>query len=451
MEALLDPALLPRIQFAFTIAFHIIFPALSIGIGSYLLVTEGLWLWKKNDVYLAIFDYWKRILAITFVLGTLTGLTMSFQFGTNWSAFSDKTGAILGPLIAYETESVIFLQAIFLGILLLGRHRVNKHVHLFATAMVALGSVISAFWILSANSWMQTPAGFSMNDMGQFIPVDWFAIIFNPSMPYRFVHMVLAAYLATGIFIGGVAAWHLLKNSQNLAARKMFSMAMWMVILCAPIQIIAGNQQALNTAKYQPAKMAAIEGDYQTERGAPLILFGFPDDKTQTVKDAISIPKTGSLMLTHSLDGKVAGLNAFAKDKRPPSLIIFWAFRIMVGLGFLMLLLGAWSAIKRKQKTLFISRKLLWASLLMTPAGLIAILAGWVTTEVGRQPYTVYGYLFTSDSVSTTPAVFVTGSLAAYIISYLFMLVFALYFLFKQLKKMPNNRSIHTHNSPKEF
>jgi len=296
---------------------------------------------------------------------------------------------------------------------------------------------------------MQTPAGFSINEAGQFIPVNWFAIIFNPSMPYRFVHMIMAAYLATGLFVGGVAAWHLLKNSQNLAARKMFSIAMWMVVILAPIQIIAGDQQGLNTAKYQPAKIAAIEGHYKAEHGVPLFLFGFPDDKTQTVKDAISIPKLGSLILTHTLDGKVPGLNEFAKNKRPPALIIFWTFRIMVGLGFLMLFLGIWSAIKRKQKTLYISRNLLWASLVMTPAGLIAILAGWVTTEVGRQPYTVYGYLLTSNSVSATPAVFVTGSLVAYIVTYLFILVFALYFLFKELKKMPNNESIGAYITPK--
>ena len=450
MEAFYDPTLLPRIQFAFTIAFHIIFPALSIGLGSYLLITEALWLWKKNDVYVAVFDYWKRIFAITFVLGTVTGLTMSFQFGTNWSVFADKTGAIIGPLIAYETQSAFFLEAIFLGILLLGRNRVNKHVHLFATAMVALGSLISAFWILSTNSWMQTPAGFSIDETGHFIPVDWFAIIFNPSMPYRFVHMVMAAYLATGLFVGGVAAWHLLKNSQILAARKMFSMAMWMVVILAPIQILAGDQQGLNTEKYQPAKIAAIEGHYKAEHDAPLILFGFPDDKTQTVKDAVSIPKLGSLILTHSLNGKVPGLNEFDKDKRPPSLIIFWTFRIMVGLGFLMFFLGIWATIKRKQKSLFISRELLWTSLIMTPAGLIAILAGWVTTEVGRQPYTVYGYLLTSNSVSDTPSVFVSGSLAAYIISYLFILIFAVYFLFKQLKKMPKNENISIHSTPKE-
>ncbi|WP_321324955.1 cytochrome ubiquinol oxidase subunit I [Thiomicrorhabdus sp.] len=438
METLFDPTLLARVQFAFTIAFHIIFPALSIGLGSYLFITEALWLWKKNPVYISIFEYWKRIFAITFVLGTVTGITMSFQFGTNWSIFSEKTGPILGPLIAYETQTAFFLEAIFLAILLLGRDRVGKYIYLFATAMVAFGSLLSAFWILSTNSWMQTPAGFSINDAGQFIPVDWLAIIFNPSMPYRFVHMVIAAYLATGLFVGGVAAWHLLKNSQNQVARKMFSMAMWMVIFLAPIQIIAGDQQGLNTAQYQPAKIAAIEGHYQSERGAPLYLFGFPDDKTQTVKDAIAIPKLGSLILTHSLNGKVDGLNEFAQDKRPPSAIIFWTFRIMVGLGFLMLFLGIWAFIKRRKGALFTSRKLLWASTLMAPAGLIAILAGWVTTEVGRQPYTVYGYLLTSDSVSATPAQFVGGSLTAYIISYLLILLFAVYFLIKQLKKMPN-------------
>lgn len=443
MESLFDPELLARIQFAFTIAFHIIFPALSIGLGAYLLVLEGLFLWKKDKVYRAVFDYWKRIFAITFVMGTVTGLTMSFQFGTNWSVFAEKTGPILGPLIAYETQTAFFLEAIFLGIVLVGREKVGQKMHLFAVAMVALGSLISAFWILTTNSWMQTPAGFSINAAGQFVPQDWWQIIFNPSMPYRFVHMVLAAFLATGLFVGGISAWHLLKRNDNPVARRMFSMAMWMVLFTAPLQIIAGDQQGLNTREYQPAKIAAIEGHYHAEKGAPLILFGIPDDKTETVKYAVEIPKLGSLILTHSWDGKVHGLDEFAKDKRPPSLLIFWSFRIMVGLGFLMLALGVWAVIKRKQQQLYTSKPLLWTSFLMFPSGLIAILFGWVTTEVGRQPYTVYGYLLTKDSVSPVPAQLVSSSLTAYFIAYGLIMLFSVYFLIKLIRKMPSDAELN--------
>ncbi|MPQ77131.1 cytochrome ubiquinol oxidase subunit I [Hydrogenovibrio sp. JE_KL2] len=442
MESLLDPTLLARAQFAFTIAFHIIFPALSIGLGSYLLVLEGLALWKKNPVYFALFDYWKRIFAVTFVLGTVTGLTMSFQFGTNWSVFAEKTGPILGPLIAYETQTAFFLEAIFLSVLLFGRKRVSPKIHLFATAMVALGSLISAFWILTTNSWMQTPAGFSINAAGQFVPADWWQIIFNPSMPYRFVHMVLAAFLSTAFFVGGVGAWQLLKDANHPVARKMFSMSMWMILFTAPLQIIAGDQQGLNTEQYQPAKIAAIEGHYQAQKGAPLILFGLPDDKDQTVKYAVEIPKLGSLILTHSLNGKVDGLDEFPADKRPPTPIVFWSFRIMVGLGFLMLGLALWGLWARKKHHFYDNKRLLKLSVLMAPTGLMAILAGWVTTEVGRQPYLVYGHLLTSESVSKTPVAFLTTSFTAYVISYIAILLFAVYFMFKLLKKLPDTQEV---------
>ena len=265
----LDALTLARMQFAFTVSFHIIFPAFSIGLASYLAVLEGLWLWKKEQVYRDLFNFWKKIFAVAFGMGVVSGIVMAYQFGTNWSVFSDKAGPVIGPLMGYEVLSAFFLEAGFLGVMLFGEKRVGPGLHYFATLMVAVGTLISATWILSVNSWMQTPAGFSINAAGQFVPEDWWAVIFNPSFPYRFVHMVLAAYLTTAFVVGGIGAWHLLKDRTSRGARVMFSMAMWMAALVAPIQIFAGDQHGLNTLEYQPAKIAAMEGNYETHIGAP--------------------------------------------------------------------------------------------------------------------------------------------------------------------------------------
>ena len=312
-----DALLLARMQFAFTISFHIIFPAFSIGIASYLAVLEMLWLWKKNSVYLDLFDYWKKIFAVVFGMGVVSGIVMSYQFGTNWSVFSDRAGPVIGPLMGYEVLTAFFLEAGFLGVMLFGLKRVGPSLHMVATAMVALGTLISATWIIAVNSWMQTPAGYAISANGQFIPKDWWAIVFNPSFPYRLVHMVLAAYLATAFFVGAVAAWHLLKDNRHAASRRMFSMALWMAALVTPIQIIAGDLHGINTLEYQPAKVAAMEGHFESHSGAPLILFGIPDDEAEVTRYAISIPRLGSLILTHSLDGEVKGLKAFPKELRP--------------------------------------------------------------------------------------------------------------------------------------
>ncbi len=295
----LDALTLARMQFAFTVSFHIIFPAFSIGLASYLAVLEGLWLWKKEQVYRNLFNYWKKIFAIAFGMGVVSGIVMAYQFGTNWSVFSDKAGPVIGPLMGYEVLSAFFLEAGFLGVMLFGEKRVGPGLHYFATLMVAVGTLISATWILSVNSWMQTPAGYSVNAAGQFVPEDWWAVIFNPSFPYRFVHMVLAAYLTTAFVVGGIGAWHLLKDTTSRGARVMFSMAMWMAALVAPIQIFAGDLHGLNTLEYQPAKVAAMEGHYDTHVGAPLILFGVPDDEAEVTRYQIAIPKLGSLILTH--------------------------------------------------------------------------------------------------------------------------------------------------------
>lgn len=413
-----DALTLARIQFAFTVSFHIVFPAFSIGLASYLAVLEGLWLWKRDRVYLDLFDYWKKIFAIAFGMGVVSGIVMSYQFGTNWSVFSDKAGPVIGPLMGYEVLTAFFLEAGFLGVMLFGRDRVGEGLHFFATAMVAFGTPLSATWILAVNSWMHTPAGFSINAAGQFVPEDWWAIIFNPSFPYRLVHMVLAAYLTTAFVVGAASAWHVLRSGPKPAASVAFSMAMWMAAIVAPIQLVAGDFHGINTLEHQPAKIAAMEGHYETQRGAPLILFGIPDDEAETTRFKVEIPKLGALILTHEWDGEVRGLKAFPKEERPPAEIVFWSFRIMVGIGMAMIGIGLWSLWARWRGRLLQDRLLHRLALLMGPSGFVAVLAGWITTEVGRQPYTVYGHLTTADSVAPIAAPAVAASLIAFIVVY---------------------------------
>src|SRR5499427_1852061 len=330
---LFDALTLARLQFSFTMSFHIVFPAFTIGLASYLAVLEGLWLATGRAVFLAVYNYWKKIFALTFGMGVVSGLTMSYQFGTNWSGFADKTGPVLGPLMGYEVLSAFFLEAGFLGVMLFGMKRVGRGLHFFATLMVALGTLLSAFWIISANSWMQTPAGYAVNAVGQFTAVDWWTVIFNPSFPYRLAHMVLAAYLTTAFVVGAVGAFHLLREAGNESARVMFSMAMWMAALVAPLQVAAGDLHGLNTLAHQPAKIAAMEGHFETRRGQPLILVGWPDMVAETTRYALEVPRLGSLILTHDWDGEVKGLKAFPRSDWPYSPLLFWTFRIMVGLG----------------------------------------------------------------------------------------------------------------------
>lgn len=413
-----DPVLLARIQFAFTISFHIVFPAISIGLASYLAVLEGLWLLTGRDVYLRLFKYWLKIFALAFAMGVVSGLVMSYQFGTNWSVFSDKTGPVLGPLMGYEVLTAFFLEAGFLGVMLFGMQRVGRGLHFFATLMVAFGTLLSAFWILSANSWMHTPAGFAINEFGQFVPADWWAVIFNPSFPYRLVHMVLAAYLSTAFIVGAVGAWHLMRDRFSQPARTMFSMAMWMAALVAPLQIVAGDLHGINTLEHQPAKIAAMEGLFETTAGAPLILFGIPDMEAEETRYAIEIPKLGSLILTHDLDGEVKGLKDWVPADRPNAEIVFWTFRVMVGLGVLMVAIGVASLVLRWRGSLYATSWLHWWALAMGPSGILAILAGWITTEVGRQPFTVYGMLRTAESASPIGAPGVAASLAAFVVVY---------------------------------
>ncbi|WP_295681024.1 cytochrome ubiquinol oxidase subunit I [uncultured Nevskia sp.] len=437
----LDATLLARIQFAFTISAHIVFPVFSIGLASYLAVLNGLWLKTGKPVYRTLFDYWKNIFAIAFGMGVVSGIVMSYQFGTNWSVFADKTGPVLGPLMGYEVLSAFFLEAGFLGIMLFGLKRVGAGLHFFATLMVALGTFMSAFWILSVNSWMQTPAGYAINDAGQFIVTDWWAVIFNASFPYRMAHMVLAAYLTTAFVVGSVGAYHLLRSRDRpeplQGARVMFSMAMWMAALVAPLQIVAGDLHGLNTLVHQPRKIAAMEGHYETEAGAPLILFGLPNDAEERIDYALGIPKLGSLILTHDTNGTLQGLKEWPRAERPPVAIVFWSFRIMVAIGLAMLGIGLWSVLQRARGRLYQSPRLHRAALLMGPAGFVAVLAGWITTEVGRQPYTVYGLLTTADSVSSIAAPAVASSLIAFIVVYFLLFGAGTVYILRQMRLAP--------------
>ncbi len=440
MDHLPTALILARAQFAFTISFHFIFPSFSIGLASYLAVLEGLWLKTGKTLYLDLFRYWLKVFAVAFAMGVVSGIVMSYQFGTNWSVFSDKAGGVIGPLMAYEVLTAFFLEAGFLGVMLFGMKKVGKGLHFAATLMVALGTFISAFWIISVNSWMHTPTGFVMSPDGRFLPgPSWLAIIFNPSFPYRLVHTVIAAYLTTAFVVGAAGAWHLLKDKGNLHARKMFSMAMWMAALVAPVQILAGDQHGLNTLKYQPAKIMALEGHYRSEPGpSPLILFGIPNEREQRMDHAIEIPRAGSLILAHDANKHLDGLDTIPRDRRPPVGIIFWSFRIMVGIGFAMLGLGLWSLVARLRGRLYQAPLLHRAALVMGPSGFVAVIAGWVTTEVGRQPYTVYGLLTTADSASPLAAPAIAASLLAFVIVYFTVFGIGTWYILKLMAEPPH-------------
>lgn len=431
--------LLARWQFAFTVSFHFIFPAFSIGLSSYLAVLEGLWLATGRHVYLDLFRYWLKIFAVAFAMGVVSGLVMSYQFGTNWSVFSDKAGGVIGPLLAYEVLTAFFLEAGFLGVMVFGMKKVGKELHFAATLMVALGTFISAFWILSVNSWMQTPTGYELSPNGQFLPgPSWIDIIFNPSFPYRLAHTVIAAYLTTALAVGGVAAWHLLRDKANPHARKMFSMAMWMAALVAPVQIFAGDLHGLNTLEHQPVKVLAMEGDYKpSPDGAPLILFGLPDSDATRVKAEVAIPKIGSLILKHDANAPLQGLTDFPREHWPSVPVVFWAFRIMVGLGFAMFGLGLLSLVARARGRLYDCSWLHRFAVVMGPSGFIAVIAGWVTTEVGRQPWTIYGLLSTADSASPLAAPAVGASLLTFIVVYTAVFGVGIWYVLRLMAAVP--------------
>jgi len=432
-----DPVFLARIQFAFTISFHIIFPAFTIGLASWLAVLEWRWLKTGNTVYEEVYRMWVKIFAVTFGMGVVSGVVMSFQFGTNWSVFSDQAGNVLGPLLGYEVLTAFFLEASFLGVMLFGWNRVSPKMHFAATIIVAVGTLISAFWILSANSWMQTPQGYRMGADGLLYPTDWIKIIFNPSFPYRFLHMVTASYLTTAFVVGGIGAYYLWRNRHVKHARVMLGMAMIMAIFVAPIQAVMGDFHGLNTLKHQPAKVAAMEGIWETEQGAPLKLFGWPDQEEEKTKYAIEIPKLSSLILTHDLNGEVKGLKEWPKDERPSVAWVFWSFRVMVGIGVLMIFTGVTAAILYLRKQLFNKRWFQLWCMAMTPSGFVAVLAGWFVTEIGRQPYIVYGVMRTAETVSPVMGSQVALSLLAFIFSYVFVFGAGSYYILRLIGKGP--------------
>jgi len=430
---------LARFQFAFTVSFHFLFPAFTIGLASFLMVLEGFWLATGRAVYLDLFRYWLKIFAIAFAMGVVSGVVMSYQFGTNWSVFSDRTGNVLGPVMGYEVLTAFFLEAGFLGIMLFGLERVGRKLHFTATCLVAIGTCISAFWILSANSWMQTPQGFSIAPDGRFMPEDWWAIVFNPSFPYRFAHTLTAAYLTTAFIVGGVGAFHLLRDRRNERSRVMFSMAMWMAAIVAPIQIFIGDMHGLNTLEYQPQKVAAMEGHWERQEGAPLIILGQPDMQTEETRVWLEIPKLSALILTHEWNGVTPGLKDFPPQDRPTNVpLVFWSFRVMVALGTAMAALGIISLILRWRDRLYDTRWFLRAALLMGPSGLVAVTAGWIVTEAGRQPYTVYGLMRTAESVSPLAAPAVGASLLAFIVVYFIVFGAGIWFLFRLFSHPPH-------------
>ncbi len=443
--------LLARIQFAFTVSFHFLFPAFSIGLASFLMTLEGLWLRTGRGVYANLYRYWLKIFAIVFGMGVVSGIVMSYQFGTNWSVFSDRAGPVIGPLMAYEVLTAFFLEAGFLGVMLFGITKVGRGLHFFATCMVALGTLISATWILSVNSWMHTPTGFAINAQGQFVPAgSWLPIIFNPSFPYRLTHTVIAAFLTTALVVAAVGGWHLLRDRANLGARKMLAMGLGMIAVMAPLQILAGDEHGLNTLEHQPAKVLAMEGHYDAHPdGAPLILFGLPSDRDEQVRYAVEIPRLSSLILRHDLNAPLPGLKNFARNRRPPATILFWSFRIMVGLGLAMLMLGVWGLWARWRGRLYDTPWLHRAAVAMGPAGFVAVLAGWITTEVGRQPWVIYGHMLTADARSPIAAPAVATSLAAFVVVYFAVFALGVLYVLRLIAKPPEAHEAEPRRTPR--
>ena len=432
----LDPVLLSRLQFAWVVAWHILLPAFTVGLASFIAVLEGLRLATGRDVYVRISTFWIKIFSIAFGMGVVTGVVMPFQIGTNWSRYADTVANVLSPLFAYEGLTAFFLEAAFLGVLLFGRKLVPAWAYFVAALMVATGTLFSSFWILAANSWMQTPAGYEIVN-GQFFPKDWFEVIFSPSFPYRLAHVVVGFFVTTGFVVLGVGAY-LIRRDPSEEGRTMLSMTLWLLSVLVPLQMVIGDQHGLNTRDHQPAKLAAIEARWDTQRRVPLTLFAIPSDKAESNSFAIEVPWLGSLILTHDLDGEVKGLKDFPADQRPPVAIPFFAFRIMVGCGVLMLglvLLGGWL---RWRGRLYDTPLFLGLAQFAAPLGFVAVIAGWCVTEVGRQPWTVYGLLRTAQSVSPSLTTYdVAISLAGYMLVYLLIYPWGLLLMLRSVRKGP--------------
>ncbi|MBE0400608.1 cytochrome ubiquinol oxidase subunit I [Halomonas sp. FME1] len=418
----LDPLLLSRLQFAFVICFHTIFPVFTIGLASYIALLQGLFFKTHNPAWDRLALFWTKVFAVVFGMGVVSGIVMSFQFGTNWSNFSMAASNFLGPMLSYEVVTAFFLEAAFLGILLFGRGKVPQGVHLFAAIMVAVGTFISAFWILSANSWMHTPAGVELID-NRFHITSWSEAIFNPSFPYRFVHMALASFITGGFVVAGVSAWFLVRGRDPEANRRALSMCLWLLLFLTPAQAVVGDFHGLNTLEHQPAKVAAMEGHWETSTNVPLLLFAIPDQEAQANNFELGIPNLASIILTHSPDGEIPGLNEVAVEEQPPVIIVFWAFRVMVGIGLLMIGVSLIGLMLRRNERIYHQRLFLKALTGMISLPFIAVLAGWIVTESGRAPWLVYGMMTHAEGL--TPSL--TGSMALFsLIGYI--LVYAVVF-----------------------
>ena len=415
----LDTLMLSRIQFAANISFHILFPTITIALAWFLVYFKIRHDMTADPVWMRIYRFWVKIFALTFALGVVSGITMSFQFGTNWPGFMEKVGNIAGPLLGYEVLTAFFLEATFLGVMLFGSGRVSSKVHTFSALMVAIGTSFSAFWILALNSWMHTPQGFKMRD-GVAFPLDWFAIIFNPSFPYRLGHMMLASGLTAAFFIAGISAYRILKGDSKRSPRFSLKISLWVAAILIPIQIFVGDLHGLNTLEHQPQKVAAMEGIWETEKGAPLLLFAIPDEEQKKNHFEIAVPKVASLILTHDLNGEIKGLNEF-EGETPPVKPVFFGFRIMVGTGLLMLLIS-WFGVYTLRKKPDLPAWMLKIVVAMTFSGWIATLAGWYVTETGRQPWLVYGVLKTKDAVTTIDASNVGFTLSLFLIVYVLLM-----------------------------
>ncbi len=405
----LDPLLLSRLQFAFVVSFHAIFPVFTIGLASYIALLNGLFYKTENPAWDRLALFWTKVFAVVFGMGVVSGIVMSFQFGTNWSNFSYASANFLGPILSYEVVTAFFLEAAFLGVLLFGRGKVPQGVHLFAAIMVAIGTFISSFWILSANSWMHTPAGVELID-GRFHVTSWIAAIFNPSFWYRFVHMGMASFLTGGFVVAGVSAWFLLRGRDVDANRKALSMCLWLLLVLAPAQAVVGDFHGLNTLEYQPTKVAAMEGNWETRGNVPLLLFAIPDQEAQTNRFELGIPSLASVILKHDPAGVIPGISEVAPEEQPPVAIVFWAFRIMVGIGFLMIGVAIAGVILRKRGTLYTNPLFLKSLVGMIAMPFVAVLAGWVVTEAGRAPWLVYGMMTHAEGL--TPSL--TGGMALF-------------------------------------
>ncbi|HKF04153.1 MAG TPA: cytochrome ubiquinol oxidase subunit I [Candidatus Sulfotelmatobacter sp.] len=437
----LDPVFLSRVQFAFVISFHIIFPSFTLGLAAWLAIIEGMRLATGNPVYRRVFDFWLKVFAVSFGMGVVTGVVMAFQFGTNWGVLSERTGAIQGPLLGYESFTAFMLESTFFGVVLLGRERVSPTFYFFACCMVSLGTMFSSFWILCNNSWMQVPLGHTIVN-GKIVPADWWAITTGPIVRVRWPHMVLGAFLTSGMCVVATGAWYTLRGVHPAERRVMLHWGLGLVAVLVPMQMLLGNLTGGYIHKYQPAKFAAIEARWKTQQPASEALFAIPDPAHERNRFAIEVPKLGSYIESGTWGSRELGLEAFAPEDRPPVIVPFFAFRIMVGMGLIMLSTSWWGVILSLRGTLEKSRWFLWCAFLAFPTGFIAVLCGWFTAEVGRQPWIVYGILRTKDAV--TPSL-TTGSvvfsLLAYIAVYGVFGSFGLYYIYRLLEKGPSGEA----------